>query len=114
MMEAINASFSAGMTEGAWLAILAMMALTVIARVMGFWILGTVPLTPRVRRGLEALPGGVILATIVPITLESGPAGLLGIGIATLVMAVTKKDWLAVALGLAAVTGYRAFLESLV
>ena len=98
------------MTEGAWLAILAMMAMTVLARLRGFWILGRVPLTARVRRGLEALPGGVILATIVPITLETGPAGLLGICVATLVMALTRKDWIAVALGLASVAAFRAIL----
>ena len=101
-------------TPGAWAAIGAMVVMTVLAKTMGFWILGRVPLTPRVRRGLEALPGGVILATIVPITLESGPAGLLGIAVAALVMALTKKDWLAVALGLATVAGYRAFLEPLI
>lgn len=114
MMETITTSLSAGMTQGAWLAILSMTALTVLARVMGFWILGTVPLTARVRRGLEALPGGVILATIVPITLDSGPAGLLGIAVATLVMALTRKDWLAVALGLASVAAYRGFVEPLI
>lgn len=113
-MDVISASLSAGMTEGAWLAILAMTVLTIVARLMGFFILGTVPLTARVRRGLEALPGGVILATIVPITLESGPAGLLGIAVATLVMALSRKDWLAVALGLGCVAGYRAFIEPLV
>lgn len=97
------------MTDGAWLAILAMMATTILAKVMGFWILGRVPLTPRVRRGLEALPGGVILATIVPITLESGLPGMAGIAVATLVMIATRKDWLAIALGLAIVAAIRAF-----
>lgn len=101
-------------TEGAWLAIGVMVVMTLIAKMMGFWVLGRVPLTPRVRRGLEALPGGVILATVVPITLESGPAGLLGIGVATLVMVVTKRDWLAIGLGLVSVAGYRAFLQLLV
>jgi uncharacterized membrane protein len=98
------------MTDGAWLAILAMMATTILAKTMGFWILGRVPLTPRVRRGLEALPGGVILATIVPITLEGGLPGIAGIGAATLVMIATRKDWLAVATGLAVVAAIRAFL----
>lgn len=101
-------------TPGVWMAIGAMVAMTVLAKTMGFWILGRVPLTARVRRGLEALPGGVILATVVPITLESGPAGLIGIGVATLVMVLTKKDWLAVALGLAAVAAYRWALEPLI
>lgn len=98
------------MTEGAWLAIFAMMVTTIFAKTMGFWILGRVPLTARVRRGLEALPGGVILATIVPITLESGPPGLAGIAVATAVMVVTRKDWLAVVAGLAAVAAIRAVL----
>lgn len=97
------------MTDGAWLAILAMMATTILAKVMGFWILGRVSLTPRVRRGLEALPGGVILATIVPITLESGLPGMAGIAVATLVMIATRKDWLAIAMGLAIVAAIRAF-----
>lgn len=97
------------MTQGAWLAIFAMMATTILAKTMGFWILGRVPLTPRVRRGLEALPGGVILATIVPITLESGLPGIAGIAVATAVMVVTRKDWLAVAAGLATVAAIRAF-----
>ena len=109
-MDALNTAFASGMTDGAWIAILAMMVMTVIARLMGFFILGSVPLTPRVRRGLEALPGGVILATIVPITLETGLGGLLGIATATLVMALTRKDWIAVAAGLAVVSAYRAFL----
>lgn len=97
------------MTQGAWLAILVMMATTILAKTMGFWILGRVPLTARVRRGLEALPGGVILATIVPITLESGLPGIAGIAVATAVMVITRKDWLAVAAGLAAVAAIRAF-----
>ncbi len=113
MIEVISDSLAAGMTQGAWLAIVAMTVLTILARLMGFWILGTVALTARVRRALEALPGGVILATIVPITLESGPAGLLGIAVATLIMALTRKDWLAVAVGLACVAAYRAYLEPL-
>lgn len=98
------------MTQGALFAILAMMVLTILAKTMGFWILGRVPLTARVRRGLEALPGGVILATIVPITLESGLPGIAGIAVATAVMVVTRKDWLAVAAGLAAVAAIRAFV----
>ena len=98
------------MTEGAWLAISAMVVLTVLAKVMGFWALGHVSLTPRVRRGLEALPGGVILATVVPITLESGADGLVAITVAAAVMFLTRKDWLAVGAGL----GVLALLRALV
>lgn len=96
------------MTQGAWLAIAAMVAATLSAKMMGFWILGRVPLTARVRRGLEALPGGVILATIVPIAMESGWRGLAGIAVAAAVMALLRKDWLAVSAGLAVVAGLRA------
>ncbi|MEM6710799.1 MAG: AzlD domain-containing protein [Pseudomonadota bacterium] len=98
------------MTQGAWLAIGAMVVMTVLAKTMGFWILGRVPLTARLRRGLEALPGGVILATVVPITLESGAAGLLGIATAAGLMAWLHKDWLAVAAGLAVIAGYRVLV----
>ncbi|MEM1288638.1 MAG: AzlD domain-containing protein [Pseudomonadota bacterium] len=109
-MAGFDALLDTSMTTGAWSAILAMAAATVIARTMGFFILGTVPLTARVRRGLEALPGGVILATVVPVSLEAGWDGLLGIAIAAIVMALTRKDWLAVGLGLACVATIRAFV----
>ena len=113
MTDALAGLFGAGMTDGAFRAILAMAAVTVVARLMGFFILGTVPLTPRVRRGLEALPGGVILATIVPIALETGLPGLAGIATATLVMALTRRDWLAVAAGLACVAALRALVQGI-
>lgn len=96
------------MTQGAWIAIAAMVAMTVLAKTMGFFILGRVPLTARLRRGLEALPGGVILATVVPITLQSGVAGLAGLFAAAVMMVAFRKDWLAVAGGLAVVGFVRA------
>ncbi|MBV6656430.1 MAG: AzlD domain-containing protein [Devosiaceae bacterium] len=98
------------MTDGALFAIGAMVVMTLIAKTMGFYILGHVPLTARVRRGLEALPGGVILATVVPITLETGWDGVAGIAVAAGLMAVTRKDWIAVGAGLAVVAGLRAVL----
>ena len=44
-------------------AILAMGAVTYSIRAGGFWLMGHVPLTARVRRMLEALPGTVVVAT---------------------------------------------------
>jgi hypothetical protein len=47
---------------------------------------------------------------MVPITLESGPPGLLAIAIATLVMAVTRKTGWPLRSALLPLAGYRAFL----
>ena len=48
-------------------AILTMAAATYAMRAGGFWLMGHVPLTARVRRMLEALPGSVVVATVLPL-----------------------------------------------
>ncbi len=44
-----------------------MAAVTYAIRAGGFWLLGYVPLTPRVRSMLNALPGAVIASMILPL-----------------------------------------------
>jgi uncharacterized membrane protein len=66
--------------EPGWMveiAILAMAAATYPMRAGGFWLMGHVPLTPRIQKILAASPGAVIVATILPIIVREGvPAAL--------------------------------------
>ncbi|WP_150524722.1 AzlD family protein [Roseibium sediminis] len=77
-------------------AVLGMTAVTYAMRACGYWIMGQVPLTPRVRRALEALPGAIIVSTILPIALKGGLSTMMALAMAALVMAVLKRDFVAV------------------
>jgi uncharacterized membrane protein len=95
---------------GVLLAILAMAAATYPMRAGGYWLMGRVPLTPRVRRMLEASPGAVIVATILPIVAREGVAAALAILAGGGVMLLWRRDYLAVAVGMAAAAAWRALL----
>lgn len=77
-------------------------------RVAGYWIMGHVPIGPRVRRGLEALPGATIVALLAPLVLQAGLPGIAGIVVAVSTMLLLRKDVVAVAAGLAVVVALRA------
>jgi uncharacterized membrane protein len=88
-------------------AIVLMTAVTFAWRAGGFWLMALVPLTPRVRRGLEALPGAVIVATVVPLTVQSGLPAALAIGTVIAARALLGNEFLALALGVGAAAGAR-------
>jgi uncharacterized membrane protein len=89
--------------------ILAMALATYFTRVAGFWLMAHVPMTARVRRMLETLPGAIVVATIVPLVARAGMAGLIGIGATFASMLLRRNEFLAVALGLTAISLARAF-----
>jgi uncharacterized membrane protein len=89
-------------------AILAMGAATYAMRACGFWLMSRVPLTPRLRRMFEALPGSVVVATVLPIIVREGPVAALAIGAASTVMLVWRSDLLAVITGMAVAAAARA------
>ena len=62
------------MRSAPFIAILAMALATYLTRVAGFWLMGHVPMTPRVRRMLETLPGAIVVATVVPLVVKGGRA----------------------------------------
>jgi len=90
------------------IAILAMAAVTYAMRAGGFWLMSYVPLTPRVRRMLEATPGAVIVATVVPVVVREGLPALVAVLVGGGVMLLWRRDYLAVMAGLAAAAGLRA------
>jgi uncharacterized membrane protein len=97
-------------TDGVLLGILVMAAATYPMRAGGYWIMGSVPLTPRVRRMLEASPGAVIVATILPIVVRDGVPAALAIFAGGTAMLLWRRDYLAVAAGMAAAAAWRVFM----
>ena len=95
---------------GTLTAILAMAAATYAMRAGGFWLMGYVPLTARVRRVLEALPGTVVVATVLPIVVREGVPAALAIAAAGAAMLIRRNDLLAVLAGMAAAAAARAWL----
>src|SRR3954471_23634343 len=89
--------------------IAAMALATYFTRVIGFWLMGHVPMTLRTRRMLETLPGAIVVATIMPLMLRAGVPGVIGIGATLAGMFMRRNEFLAVALGMGSVSFARAF-----
>jgi uncharacterized membrane protein len=79
------------------IAIAVMAATTYLLRAAGYGMMARVPLTARVRRVLDALPGSIIAATVVPLVVKSGPSAALAIAAAAAIMLVCRNEFLAVA-----------------
>ena len=93
---------------GVWIAILAMALVTYAVRAGGFLLMGYIPLTKRVRAFLQALPGAVVVAIIVPIAVHGGTAAAAAVIVALIVMAWRKNDLIAVVCGVAVAAAMRA------
>jgi uncharacterized membrane protein len=89
-------------------AILAMAVATYAMRAGGFWLMGRLPLTPRLARMLDALPGSIVVAAVLPMVVREGPVAALAIGTAGVVMLVRRNDLLAVLTGMMVAAGARA------
>ncbi|KRE17945.1 hypothetical protein ASE63_01765 [Bosea sp. Root381] len=96
---------------GAWGAILAIAAMTVatyLCRISGVVLMGFIPLTPHVRRGLAALPGCIIAATVLPLIERLGPAAAVALLAAIGSMVLRRNELLALVVGMSAIAGLRA------
>jgi uncharacterized membrane protein len=89
-------------------AIAAMAVATYAMRAGGFWMMRHVPPSPLLRRMLNALPGSVIVATVLPIIVRDGFTAMLAIGAAVAVMLATRRDIAAVIAGMAVAASARA------
>ena len=89
-------------------AILAMAAATYLMRVGGFWLMGHVPLTARMRKMLEALPGAVVAAIVLPVMVKTGAPAFLAIGATVALMVIRRNEFLALAAGIAVAAMARA------
>lgn len=92
----------------ALLAIIVMAAMNYLMRAAGFWVMGHVPLTRRTQRMLQALPGSIVAATILPIVARNGHAASIAVAAAMGVMILRGNSFLAVAVGVAMAALLRA------
>ncbi len=97
------------MVYGPFAGIVAMALATYFTRVSGYWLMAHVPMTVRVRRILETLPGAIVVATIAPLMARAGTPGLIGVGVTFASMLLRRNEFLAVALGLTAISLARAY-----
>ena len=93
---------------GPWTVIFATALVTILLRLGGYWLMARVPMTLRVRQGLEALPASIFIATVAPIALKAGVAGTAAVVVAALAMFLLKRELPALAAGFATAAGLRA------
>jgi branched chain amino acid efflux pump len=85
-----------------------MTAVTVASRLGGYWMMGYVTVTPRVRRMLDALPGSIIVAAALPVAVNGGAVVMFAIASAMLVTIIRRNDFIAVITGMAVAALARA------
>jgi uncharacterized membrane protein len=90
------------------IAFAAMTAVTVASRLGGYWLMGYVTLTPRIRRVLDALPGSIIVAAALPVAVNGGPVVMFAILAAMGVTIIRRNDFVAVITGMAVAALARA------
>ncbi len=93
---------------GSVVAIAAMALVTFLCRIAGVVVMSRVRITPRFERGLRALPGSIILATILPAVIDNGWPALVALGAAVVAMAVTRIDIVGLVAGLGTLAIIRA------
>lgn len=89
-------------------AVAVMAAVTYLCRISGFALMSLVPLTPRVRRGLAALPGCIIVSAVLPIADRAGPIAFLALAVSVTAMRWRGSEVLALFAGLGLVSALRA------
>lgn len=95
---------------GAWGAVLAIGAMAVatyLCRLAGVVLMSFVPLTPHVRRGLAALPGSIVVATVLPLIERLGLAAAVALLTAVGAMFVTRSELVALLTGMAMISAAR-------
>ncbi|MBJ6124495.1 AzlD family protein [Microvirga splendida] len=94
---------------GSVLAIAGMTLVTFLCRIAGVAVMSRVRITPRIERGLRALPGSIILATILPTVIDNGWPAMVALAAAVTAMVVTRIDVIGLAAGLGTLAVIRAF-----
>lgn len=85
-----------------------MTVVTVASRLGGYWLMGYVNVTPRVRRMLDALPGSIIVAASLPVAVNGGAVVLVAIGAAVAITIIRRNEFVAVMTGMAVAALARA------
>ncbi|MEP9354498.1 AzlD domain-containing protein [Xanthobacter sp. KR7-65] len=89
-------------------AILVMAGVTLINRTSGFLMMRLIPVTPRVRRVLDCLPGAVLVALLAPGAVHGDLAMAAGLAAALIAARLTRSDVVAVVAAMVVAAGLRA------
>jgi uncharacterized membrane protein len=85
-----------------------MTAVTVASRLGGYWLMGYVTVTPRVRRMLDALSGSIVVAAALPVAVNGGAVVMFAIVAALVVTVIRRNNFIAVITGMAVAALARA------
>jgi uncharacterized membrane protein len=96
------------MRSDVMIAFAVMTVVTVASRLGGYWLMGYVNVTPRVRRMLDALPGSIIVAASLPVAVNGGAVVLVAIGAAVAITIIRRNEFVAVMTGMAVAALARA------
>lgn len=88
-------------------AIAAMTAVTVLVRLSGYFLMGFLPVGPRLEAGFRSLPGAVAAATFAPLVIQDGLSALVAILVAVAMARAGKSDLFALWVALAAAIALR-------
>jgi len=80
-------------------AILAMALATYVAKAGGMWVLDRIEVSDRTEAGLEALPGGIIVAILAPRLVDGDPATWVAAGVVLVVAYKTENVLLSLIVG---------------
>jgi len=94
---------------GPYIAILGMAVATYLCRVSGVVLMSRIRITPRIERALQALPGSIVVATVLPIAAEMGLPAYAGLAAAVAAMSLFRLELAALSAGLVTVAAVRAF-----
>jgi uncharacterized membrane protein len=92
---------------GAFLALASMALATYLCRIGGVLLMDYLPPSPALKRALQALPGSIILATVLPLGMKGGLAALGGLAAAMLAMIYSRQDLAALTAGMVVVMALR-------
>lgn len=88
-------------------AIAAMMAVTVFLRLFGYFLMGFVPVGPKLEAGFRSLPGAVAAATFTPLVVQDGLSALAAIAVAVALARAGRSDLVSLCVALAVAVGLR-------
>lgn len=97
-----------GWVFGVWTAIFVMAVASYLCRIFGYAVMAHVPVTPRVQRALNALPGTIVIATLAPAAAKGGLAAIMALTAAITAKLIFKRDMAAFVAGLGVVMAIRA------
>lgn len=93
---------------GFYLAIAAIALATYLCRAAGYVVMSRVSVTPALERALQALPGSIVIAIVLPAAMRSGPAAIAGVLAGLVAMQVSRSEIVALLAGLIVVSTVRA------